>query len=330
MSDHDQQSEGQSLIIAPPKGEALQTAINKALDLTSRRRFLAAGILGTAGLALSPFERVLALQNENCPNFDALYKPGKRGFWATFLNMLEFAAGIFGFGALFTTVKNLVDNVRGNYKQIARDALAATLQELPTLPGGYPIHINNKPQGAYNPIGITPINRNVLNDPRVILPALRLDKFNGLTTFLNFDAGTARKAIAGQLAAPSLGGLLSCAVRDSIARYGYRAEDYINKIVFPGSQEKKSYGNYNSPNDMCDQYTTAEGAVIEVCYKNVRDNAAGGRVEGEVTHFKLEARDSSNKRMGIKRVSFNTLSPAPEVEFGFGTNYIKGNRPPVT
>lgn len=327
MSDANQKSIGEALVKAVPAAPSLQTSIEQALSVASRRRFLTTSILGTAGLALSPLERALAIQAD-CPDLFVRDRR-KRGFWATFLNILEVAASIFGFGPLFTSVKSLVEKVRANHKQIAQDALDVALRELSKH--GYPINLNNLPQvRLYNPLGITPITRSVANDPRVIMPALKVDKFNGLTTFLNFDAKGAKEAIAGQFAAPSMGGLLSCAVRRSLERYGYRAEDYVNRIIFPKSQEKKSYGDWNSSTDMCEQYTTLDGAVIQVCYKNKVDNGNGGQVEGEVTHFKLEARNSSNKRMGIQRIRFEVNPPEPEVGFGFGLKYVKGDRPVVT
>lgn len=331
---------------SPPEKSSLVSGISEpqgapkqALCLTDRRKFLTLGAAGAAGLVLSPVERVLAVQ-QRCPELGAFVpNPQRRGFWATFLNILEVVAGIFGFGPLFRTVRETVEYVRSNYRQIASDALRDALRELAEKQ--YPYHINNLPSGAYGSIGIIPINPNFTSgDLRSVLPALRSDKFNGITNYLDFRNATRPKDFLpkGQISAPATAGIFACTVRDTLARYGYQLDGYLDAIVIPKEQTKKSFGNWNSRGDQCEQYTTATGATIEICYRNKRDTGSGGEIDGEVTHFGLEARNSSNKRMGIQRIRYALTSPllltegnpTPSVEIGFDGKYTKGNRPRVT
>src|SRR5215207_6082321 len=83
----------------------------RSLFLPDRRKFLASGLVGAAGLTLAPqIQRVLALPG-GMPLWtpEALLTPGIRIRWRTIFTVVELVASLLGFRPFVMTVKELID-----------------------------------------------------------------------------------------------------------------------------------------------------------------------------------------------------------------------------
>ncbi len=345
---------------------AKSTAPCQSLAVTNRRNFLVAGMTGATGFALVPVARRLA-----APGTLELAEPSwifpqptpspspsrKRGFWATFLGILDLAASLFGFGGVIPAITGLLRCVSSNKREIADHAIRDGLTEATGL--GFGLNILNRPSQSFSEIGIrlvsnliqslpctqsAGIGTNHLNQSKAhhlllppasdlgfYTPSLKSDNLNGVTLhFDHTDATTAEDfGMRAVLSAPTNHALT--VARSAFERFGYHGEDF-KKILIPGRTKQKAseraLGLYDADYQRSDIFTTRDGATFEINYSNLTNNGTGGSGQGDITFRGLIDKSASNKRMGLKRIEYT---------FGFGEgempadgrrrvrlNYVKG------
>jgi len=328
--------------------DAESTAPCQSLVLASRRNFLVAGMTGATGLALMPVARrliapvslELAEPSWIFPQPTPSPSPSrKRGFWATFLGILDLAASLFGFGGVIPAITGLIQCVSNNGQQAANSANSAFTAALTAMRSqGFALNVINRPQMAFSEIGIRLVSNliqslpcaqqraelglNGLNQSRahhVLLPpssdlrfhtpALKSDNLNGVT--LHFDYTDARNPrdfdMKAAVSAPTTHALTTA--QPAFERFGYRGQGF-KAIVIPARQteSERALGHYEADYNH-DRFTTSDGATFDINYSNVTNNGSGGTGQGDITFHGLIDKSASNKRMGLKRI---------EYAFGFG------------
>ncbi|MFL6254652.1 MAG: hypothetical protein ACJ74T_06495 [Pyrinomonadaceae bacterium] len=296
----------------------------RSLLLPERRRFLASGLAGAAGLTLAPqLQRVLALPIE-APLWtpESLLTPGIRIRWKTIFTVVELVASLLGFRPFVMTVKELIDAFVPEKKEaeVAKQAQAQTQQAITAA--GFPNQAGSAPADAPGKVGLYSVlapdtgslglrsslfqrvgylRRAARALPRQFFyPALRNDGLNGITSHFDYDAGTYQAV--GFLGGPT--NFLLKAAEDWLRKQGYATQQSINEALYPYRQQNISYGDFNRSYSDPDffktrQKTATERAQLEVNYSFLRP----GQGEGEVTFFRLENM-ISRKLMQTTRLRF--------------------------
>lgn len=331
----------QALSLVQGVADELPDDSSQALIPTSRRNFLISSMLGVAGLGLAPIHSAIALPDPSIAWEYNYVPPAKKGFWATFLGILDLAATLFGFGGIIPTITALVKCVVSNKRTIAEDAFTNALG---TLRGsGFALNIINRPRSALSEIGIrlvsgllqslpcasgsatspkqlngfTPVNYELLppaSDLRFQTPALRNDNLNGVSLYFDYTDATAPKDFdpKGAISSPTTHALTLDPIVRIFGRYGYTKESYKDAILVPAVQKEseRALGLYNADYARNDIYRTKDGATFEVTYSNLTDDVNGGSGQGDITFHGLVDKSASNKRMGLKRVRYDLDYPA--------------------
>lgn len=331
-------SNSEAFALINKKANETQNPSCQSLVVRNRRDFLITGVAGAAGLALSPIQRALALPDSSLALEYGLFQQPRRGFWATFLGVLDLAASLFGFGGVIPAITGLLKCVANNKQKVANDAFTNALGAMRAT--GFPLNIINRPSSAFSEIGIRLVSSliqslpcaqqsgspGVLNhstahhpllqagsDLRFLTPTLRNDNLNGVT--LHFDYTGARNAgdfdPKAAISAPTTHAIT--VARSYFERFGYRGDNF-KAILVPAKQKEseRAFGHYHSDYSQNDVFTTSDGATFDVHYSNVTDNGNGGTGQGEITFHGLVDKSASNKRMGLKRIEYSFEYPSGE------------------
>jgi hypothetical protein len=309
----------------------------QGLYLVNRRKFLTASILGTAGLTLTPVQKAIAFSPYDFlwMQEGEVYKPQKKGFWATFLSILDWGASLFGFGGLIPTVTQIVRQIISNRREIAGEIITGAVNAgLGSIASRFPLNILNPPERAWGAVGFIPVNRQNSSDQRYITQALSNDRLNGASVHFNFNdaprghGGTQRTyRETGVISAPTTHAIIGS--RSVFEQFGYRGQDFTNSILMSHKQtdSQRALGTYGADYSN-DGYETADKVTFNVDYSNASDNSNGGGGEGEIEFHGLADKSASNKRMGLRRIRFSLDYPpsaAPkDGTTGYRLIYVKG------